>query len=333
MTCISDLIGIKNGCSDTIPVSGLYVNDLPGMSLKIADAAANSEKVNGFTLIQNRIDFASTYLSNDIRTYLQDKFVINSILESSKAGFYKDDNDIIASSNKLKGIKVTVREEPFININISKIGLRFDSVQTTNIYIYNLYTAELLYTLPITTVADEITYITVNKQIATNKQRLSLFICTDVSVSDYYDSSVLEVGNKQGCSTCQSSRYLSRISGGSLDPALSKTESNFVSANNTGGITLDYTIECDMDNYICSLGRSLSWSLLYKTGHLIMQELINSDQLNTVVMINKSRNEELLSYYEAEYIKSINQLTSNLKTPDDICFNCSPRIKKVTQLP
>jgi hypothetical protein len=301
MTCLSNLVGIKNGCSDIVPSSGLYVNDLPGMSLKIADSAANSEKVNGYFLIQNRIDFAANYLSSDIRAYLQDKFVINSVLESSKAGFYKDDNTLIATSSKLRGVKITVREEPFININISKIGLRFDSAQTTNIYIYNLYTAELLYTLPITTVADEITYITVNKQIATNKQRLSLFVCTDSSLSSFYDSSTNQIGDREGCKTCNSSKYLSRVSSGYIDSALSKTESNFVTANNTGGITIDYTIECDITNYICSLSHSLSWSLLYKTGHLIMQELINSDQLNTIVMINKTRNEELLNYYEAEY--------------------------------
>lgn len=331
MSCLSELIGIKKACTDVEPLTGLYVNDLPGMSLKIADAAANSEKTNGITLIQDRIAFAEKYLSNDIRNFMQDKFVINSVLEQTTLGIYKTDNGTIASSNKLRGIKIIVREDPFLNINISRIGLRIDDAVATNVLIYDLYKNELLYTLPITTVADEITYIEINKKIPTNKQRRALFICIDANVADQYDASVYD--GSTGCLSCHKDQYLSYATSGTLDSALSKTESNFVASSSTGGLTVDYTIECDLDNYICSLGTTLAWSLLYKTGHLIMQELMHSQQLNTIVMIDSGKNKELLEYYEAEYIKSLNQITFNIKTPKDICFQCAPKIRKVTQIP
>lgn len=331
MTCLSELIGIKKACTEYEPVTGLYINDLPGMSLKIADAAANSEKVNGITLIQDRINFAERYLANDIRNFMQDRFVINSLLEQTTIGIYKTDNSVISSSNKLRGIKIIVREDPYLNINISRIGLRLADAVTTNILIYDLYKNELLYTLPITTVADEITYIEINKKIPTNKQRRSLFICIDANISDQYNASVYE--SSVGCMSCGRDNYLSYATSGTLDDALSKTESNFVTSNSTGGLTVDYTIECDLDNYICSLGNTLAWPLLYKTGHLIMQELEHSQQLNTIVMINSEKNKELSSYYESEYIKSLNQITSNIKTPKDICFQCAPKIRKVTQIP
>jgi hypothetical protein len=331
MNCLSEIIGIKKACTDTEPSSGLYVNDLPGMSLKIADSAANSEKINGITLIEDRINFASNYIVNDFRNFLQDKFILNSILENSKVGYYKDDNSIVAATNKLKGLRINVREEPFININISRIGLRFDTSITTNILIYNLYTGELLYTLPITTVANEITYIDVNKTIATKRQRISLFVCIDASVSDHYAAYANQ--SNIGCSTCGAKKYISTVSSGQIDPASSKTETNYVTSTSTGGLTVDYSIECDMLNYICSISRSLAWPLLYKTGHLIMQELKHSQQLNTIVMINKAKNEELSTYYEQEYTKAMNQLTSNLQIPKDICFQCAPKIKKINQIP
>jgi len=331
MTCLSELIGIKKACTDIEPLTGLYVNDLPMMSLKLADAAANSEKVNGINLIQDRIAFAERYLSNDIRNFMQDKFVINSILEQTTLGIYDEDNETISSSNKLRGIKIIVREDPFLNINISRIGLRLDSVVTTNVLIYDLYKNELLYTLPITTVADEITYIEINKKIPTNKQRRSLFICIDANVADQYEAAVYDSGI--GCISCHKDKYLSYATSGTLDNALSKTEANFVASNSTGGLTVDYTIECDLENYICSMGTTLAWPLLYKTGHLIMQELEHSPQLNTIVMINSGKNKEISDYYEAEYIKSLNQITMNIKTPKDICFQCAPKIRKVTQIP
>ncbi len=331
MPCLYELIGVKKACTDIEPITGLYINDLPGMSLKLADAAANSEKVNGIKLIQDRIEFAEKYLSNDIRNFMQDRFVINSILEQTTVGIYKEDNNVIASSNKLRGIKIIVREYPYLNINISRIGLRLSTTVDTNVLIYDLYKNELLYTLPISAVADQITYINVNKKIPTNKQRRSLFICIDANVSDQYDASLYN--SSTGCMSCNQSQYLSYPTSGTLDAALSKTESNFVSSNSTGGLTIDYTIECDLDNYICSLGTTLAWPLLYKTGHLIMQELEHSDQLNTIVMIDSGKNKELADYYDAEYIKSLNQITQNIKTPKDICFQCAPKIRKVVQIP
>ncbi len=331
MSCLSELIGIKKACTDIEPLTGLYINDLPGMSLKLADSAANSEKVNGIKLIQDRIAFAEKYLSNDIRNFMQDRFVINSILEQATVGIYKEDNNIIASSNKLRGIKIIVREDPYLNINISRIGLRLNTAVDTDVLIYDLYKNELLYTIPISAVADQITYIDVNKKIPTNKQRRALFICIDANVSDQYDASLYN--SSVGCMSCNQSQYLSYPTSGTLDIALSKTESNFVAANSTGGLTIDYTIECDLDNYICSLDTTLAWPLLYKTGHLIMQELEHSDQLNTIVMINSGKNKELAEYYDAEYIKSLNQITQNIKTPKDICFQCAPKIRKVVQIP
>lgn len=333
MTCLENLIGIKKGCSDVDPVTGLYINDLPGMSLRVADAAANSEKTNGFTLIQDRIRFASEYLANDIRNYLQDKFVINSLLEQTTVGHYDEDNNTISADNRLRGLRIIVREYPYLNINISRIGLRFTDALTTNILIYDLYKNELLETIPITTIADEIVYLELNKKISTNGQRRAIFICVDGNLSDHYEASTYTSGTDYGCKSCGKGRYLSYVSSGYIDPSLSKTDGNFVSSNTTGGITVDYTIECDMSNYICSLGRSLAWPLLYKTGQLIMQDVKHSEQLNTIVMVNKDKNEELTSYYDAEYIKSINQLMSNLKLPKDICFQCAPTIKKVIQLP
>lgn len=333
MTCLEELIGIKKGCTDIEPVTGLYINDLPAMSLKLADAAAGKEKTNGFTLIQDRIRYASDYLTNDIRNYLQDKFVINSVLERTTVGHYHDDNDTTGTSANLRGLRIIVREDPYLNINISRIGIRLADAITTNILIYDLFKNEILETIPVTTVADEIVYLDVNKQVSTNGQRRALFVCIDASLSDQYNASTYMEGSEFGCKSCNQKSYLSYVSSGYINSALSKTDGNFQSSATTGGLTVDYTVECDMSNYICSLGRSLAWPLLYKTGHLIMQELKHSEQLNTIVMVNKAQNDELLAYYESEYIKSLNQLMSNLKVPKDICFDCAPSIKKVIQLP
>ena len=43
MNCLTDYIGLR-GCTDSDPISGLYINDLAGISLKSIDAIADNEQ-------------------------------------------------------------------------------------------------------------------------------------------------------------------------------------------------------------------------------------------------------------------------------------------------
>ena len=325
MECLEKLIGIR-GCQGM--EGKFYVNDLPGMTVELADAGANKETDNGIDLIKKSIAFASDYIANDIVNFIQDKF--NQVVEQLQTGYYE--GAFVPSVNRKSGINVRIKKDQFIKFTLNKVSIHLDDNIATQVFIYNLFNGELLKTIDITAVENSRVDIETDFSILSNGQDLSLFICTDSSIADHYRYTINSNGTSN-CSGCSGSKYLINERSGYISGVQNVVNSNFVTHGDTGGLSIQYNIECCSDAYVCSIKNKLSWALLYKTGAVIMHEVINSKQYNTIIIIHSEDNKELVEYYESEYKKAMNQLTSNLKLPESICFECKPRLRAVIQLP
>lgn len=334
MDCLDNLIGIGKTCAGSVPTSGLYIQDLPGISLKIADAAINEEEISGKTLIERKIGFAQDYLVNDIRNFLKDRFNILSAIEENTIGYYKEDQSITTlEAGKLKGFRIQLRERPYLQLNLHRIGIKLNATVSTSIFVYDLHQNKLIDTIAVDAVAGDIVYLDVNKKYLTNRQKLSLFICYASADSGAYNTNTYE-GTIRRCRTCAGDgNYYSYISSGYLNSALSKTDANFNASSTGNGLTIDYSVSCSIEPFVCNLSQLLAWPLLFKTGAELMVELINSRRLNSIIVIDQGTNQEMLSYFQMEYEKSMTNLCTNLRLPDDICFHCDKKIRKVSQLP
>lgn len=317
-----------------MPESGMYVQDLPGITLKIADAAVSEEEISGKTLIERKIGFAQDYLVNDIRNFLKDRFNITSEIEESTVGYYKEDQSLtLLEAGRLKGFRIQLRERPYLQLNLHRIGIKLNATVSTSIFVYDLHQNRLIDTIAVEAVAGDVVYLNINKKYLTNRQRLSLFICYDSSVAGAYNTSTYD-GIVRKCRTCaRDGSYYSYISSGYVVSALSKTDANFNASSTGNGLTVDYSVSCSIEPFVCNMSQLLAWPLLFKTGAEVMVELINSRRLNSIINIDRGTNEDMLNYFQSEYEKSMNNLCMNLRLPDDICFQCDKKIKKVSQLP
>lgn len=330
MGCLNNLIGIQSGCDSVVSESGLNISDLPGMSIKLADSIITNEDVSGKKLIEEKISFAQKYLIADIRNFLQGKFKLNSILSAETAGIYKDDNETVAAiAGRLRGIRIQVNEYNYTETQISRIGIKLTEEITDSIFIYDLTSGILLDEIEFTSVADQVVYIDVNKKYKSNNQRQSLFVCIDASLSDQYDT----FSGQRGCSSCNKSNLVSWNTSGYIAVASQKTDSNFIASSSTGGLTVDYNVSCDLERFICSMSQSIAWPLLYKAGAEILKELKYSHNLNSVVLIDIGSSDKLLELYEAEYTRSMTQISTSMRIPDDICFRCDAKLRKTIQIP
>jgi hypothetical protein len=332
MNCFDNIIGIHNLCTPVTPTSGFYIQDLRGINLSVANAAIDNETMSGVKLIQEKITFSQNAILAHLRTHLADKLKINSIIQNDTVGFYKDNLVSVASeASKLKGIRVCLNQYPYLEFSPVKIYLKLSQVVTTDVLIYDLMTGELLDTLPITTVANTPTAIIINKSYFSQKQRLHLFICIDSSVSNTYETSV----NKTSCSSCNgsySNKYIS-FSGGEIGSADQKIFSNITSSSGTNGLSIEYSLNCSLEPFLCNMGNQIAWPLLHKVGSELMKELTASRRLNSIINIDKGTNELLQKEYEDEYMASMSALLNNMKVPNDICFNCNSKVRKAVAIP
>jgi hypothetical protein len=333
MNCFDNLIGIHRSCNETEPSSGLWIQDLEGITLSVANAATDNETISGISLIEEKITFAQNAIAATLRNQLASKVRVNSILQNDTVGYYKDNlRSVSAEAGKLKGIIVRVDKYPYLEFFLSRVFLKLASSVTTNVYVYDLLSDTLLDTISITTVAKTATPVLVNKSYLTNRQRLHLFICFDSSVANTYETNMTSAG----CSNCYGQNYSNNyisFSGGSIGSADQKIDSNISSISGTNGMSIEYSLNCSVERFICSMGNQLAWPLLHKVGAEIMKELLASRRLNSIVNIDQAMNKALLEKFEAEYIASMSAILDNMKLPNDICFKCNQPVRKVVAIP
>lgn len=333
MNCLNNLIGIDKTCATDTPESGMYIQNLPGITLKIADAAVSEEGISGELLIRKKIEHSQDCIVNDLRTFLKDRFNILSVIEENTIGYYKQDQSTTAlEAGKLKGFRIQLRERPYLQFNLHRIGLKLAATVSTSVYVYDLQNNLLLDTIAVSGVAGEIVYVNINKKYLTNRQYLSLFICIDASVAGVYNSTAHE-GSGANCRSCRRGSSLTYIQSGYISSASSKTDANFNGSSTGNGLTIDYSINCSIDNFVCNLSQLLAWPLLFKTGAELMLELKYSRRLNSIVSLDSGTNESMLAYFNEQYEKAMNDLCNNLRLPEDICFKCDRKIKRVSQIP
>lgn len=336
MECFEDLVGIKNTCETPVSKSGLWLQNLQGFSLKLADSAVSEEYLSGQKLIKEKYIHAQNAIVANFRAQFQDKIKANSVIDNETVGYFPERLKLIALNNTyLKGIKIEIRNYAYFEVFISQIGLLLkDAVTGTPIYVYDLFTGKLLDTFELTTVAGQAAYINVNKAYPTKNQRLSLFICYDAGVSDSYETNITKTSI--GCSSCSTGSYNNRyaiVSGIKIDKSVQKVLGNSSATSGTSGLTVDYSISCNLDNLLCSVAGKFAWPLMYKWGAEIMAELQYSRRLNSIITIDKEMNERLRQEYENEYMSSMSALMNNMQMPNDICFSCNSRITKNVVIP
>jgi hypothetical protein len=320
MNCLDNVIGIDRKCTPVTPSSGLYIQDLPGISLKIANAAIDEETVSGISLIEEKISFAQNAILAQLRNSLANKVRVKSIIENDTIGYYQNNlQPIPLEAGKYKGIKASINNYPHLDFFIGKIYLQLNAVVTTN-------------TLPITTTANIPTAVIVNKSYSAKRQKQALLICIDSEVAGSYKTNV----TASKCSSCSDSGYSNKyisFSGSQISKVSQKIESNLESNNGTNGLSIEYSLNCSLENFLCTMGNQLAWALLHKVGSELMRELKYSRRLNSIVVLDREDNEKMLEDFEAEYMASMSAIINNIKVPNDICFECNSRIRQTTVIP
>lgn len=331
MGCLSNTIGIRSDCDTTAPDSGLYINDLPGISLNFVDATINEEYASGKDLINKKIALAEEQIKNEVYTYFNDKVYAESLIDNNRLGEYQENLQLVSSqSGKWKGIKIDLDKSGYTKLFISSISLFLASAITTDVKIFNLITGKELASKSVTTVADEPTAVTFNQEIQTERQPTVIFIAYDSGVADSRKTILSNTRYYNECSECCYSNAVFTATSGTIDKNKDLISDNLVSENNTGGLSVEYSVYCTLDNFVCNHSRLLALPLMYKVGEMLATEAMHSDRVNSYINIDD--NEGLADYMEKQYDKRMKHVLGRMRTPNDICFHCRPAVRRSIEL-
>lgn len=314
--CLNNYIGVRGLCSDTTPDSGLYLNDLPSVSLKLIANLANGEQKDFTGLIQEIKTLTFNEFESDVMNKSQEFFKTNVLLEKNITGNYKEPYQSVSQSTEYKGVSVELISNisKYLSFYINTVQLYLASDISTNIYIYNTLTGELMDTIAFDGY-EGMNRININKSYPTYGQDTNLFICYDATAINS-----IKVDNIDQSSTA--------IIRGAKVPVVSQViDSNLVYDGDSYGLVVDYNVRCDISEFICSSRDLFKYAIWWKMGSAIMFDRMTSNRLNKYTL-NKSAAEikELWEYYEEKYNDIMDSVISNLsKNEDQVCFSCSRR--------
>lgn len=333
--CFDDLIGIKSKCSTSTGSSTLFIEDT-GITADEAGYYINSEYSSGLELIQDKIRFASDIVRKTIVNHFSDHIITKSVISSERLGFYQDNlnlqSGIVATYG---GISLTLNNwQSYFNVYVNSISLQVNVTQDVNVFVYDLISGTLLDTVVVSTTANVISTTIVNKTYSSPKQKLDLIFVYD---TEGISSNTTQIYN-QGCMQCSGFNYYNYYiwsSGITVGESSSKIRSSLTSANHTSGLSVVYSVQCSVDNWLCEISNLMALPILYKTAEEVMNyACYYSNRQTSSINIDAERNKERLALYQSAYNDALQATIKKINIPrGDQCFKCEEYMRSEIILP
>ena len=310
MNCLKDYIGLT-GCGNQIPASGLFVNSLPGISLKSVEFLADAEQGN----------FLGVWEDVQTRALKRFELLVNS--EFSKEYKIKSTKYTIKTKDETFGLfpysQITLNNKYVAILIESNCGseLNFHNIQSiffrgvnipTSIS-YGIYDFETLNYLDGGNAfcASNINEIVINKKFYCHKLLIKLSENTDTYYTNTETNKIY--------SDCVD------ITFGTID-----SNYNFTSSNLNYGFNILYSNKCDWSSICCYNKEAFAIPLWYLLGSELMMERMVSDRINKYT-VDKKQAEELKAYYDSEFDRALKQAISGISLEScDCCLECDPLI-------
>jgi len=300
--CLEDFIGVK--CLTTNPKSGLWINDLEGINIRMAADIADSGYMSGLQLLQNKVNFASEIVMQELSGFMLPYFRINSVIDELLVGDFNA--NYLNPSAVDRGLKITTKNTRMMRIHVGQVNIR---IQQPNI-LHSFQIIDGLNSTSFSFVTDGNGEAVIYPNYMSSTREI--YIVMDNTSINPADTDV-----KTGCScSSKSSQYM--IANGWSGSGV---------GNNSFGIKAQVNAECRIDELVCIIAQHLRFPILYRAGLEIVKEAKATDRLNSVTLLDNDKinflYEEFTNQYNNQMKLVVNQLPELMKRIDDICVICN----------
>ncbi len=309
MECFRDYIGLE-GCSTTTPESGLFINQLPGIELKLFDKLADEQQVN-FTGVYNDIQTrAIQRFKTDIRAEFKKRYQLKSITQSIDIG-----KAVGTTSTALAGnyrgftIELDRHDQRFAYSNlqairIPEVSLFFTSTNAATIKIFDMDLGTELFSKAVAAPGSTgFTTILVNETFVARR----LFVAYDATLLAGQELDIKNLRNatissQNGCVyfDCGGNRN-AELRAGEATISSTITESDITFGNDTFGLSGIWSVICDWETFVCNNRDSFKNAFWYLLGIETMSERLNSNRLNEFTAFDRNTALSLMKQFDIKY--------------------------------
>lgn len=324
--CFENYIGIRGHCDTDPPLSGLYIDDLEGITVATASKIADGSVYGtGVEYLKAKIHQGIMLSLDEFKQYAAPLYTIRTVLNMSTPGQFN--TTYLASTLADRGVKITKRKAHYCSgcsgsngdpidmqrMFISKVTVLVNtSIANKEIFIEDGANTTTINTGPL--VAGIPKQVAVNYR-AENAEIFMYMNNVDVDVNQgavnsyYYNN----------CATCGYYKH--------NDPNL--LVQGFDGVNNTNflyGLNPEVKIDCSEEMLWCALADKLKYVLWYRAGIEVVKGWLASDRINMATMYNTDIAKMLLETWTAEYQTKYTYLQNSIREFlnqfDGSCINC-----------
>lgn len=352
LNCLKDHIGVQ-GCTATTPNSGIFVNQLPGIELKMLDKIADEQQADFNGVWDDIQERAVRRLKSDTNTFFENKsYKLKTAVQDFWMGHLIDAASQTATGTDYRGIQLELNEadDDFVPSNLQAIAIQsvdlyFTSTDPTTIVVYDLDTGEQLFTQAVAAPAST-GWTTINiYQVFTARRIFIAYDATSLAsvLMDTTDMENAVLDESCGCNKVHySAHYLCDDCGATLQGASATiaAPTTITEGDNAFGLAVRWRVECSFDRWICDNRELFTTALWYLLGAETTFERIYTDRLNGFTSFDKAKAQELNALYEAKYRGgTVNEIEHRGELPmvleginlnqSDCCLMCSADVMVV----
>lgn len=343
MKCLQNYIGIQYTGAPT-PDSGLYVNQLPGVSLKAIDFTANEDKINFIGVWNDCQTRSLKKLTTAIVNYFSKRYRVRTVHESIQLPNAYLGSDAISNSTpkgaNYRGFTYDLgySASPMAKIHIEELQIY---VQASDLPITNIPVSiyQVIDNKNANLLDDSIVFTNIvagwnTVKVSKNYNAWKIFVgydATNVNSIWMPLNRAYDMFNQQSLiqwpinSPCQAWLF-----GASSD----NPYNNLIEMNNTYGLSGLISTRCDFDSIVCARKKDFETALLYSLGSELLIERLYSDRLNRYTTIDYKKAEKLQQYLQEQSDKELYTIIDGIDLVSwDCCLNCDAQVQLVHNLP
>lgn len=335
-SCFDGIIEVKGNCTNATSYSGVYLDPL--IKLVELNDIVGAEYENGEELFYEKRAYAIQSVTSLIHTHLSEQYKADSLLKSQRVGQFQDNLlETAAQAGKLKGIYVELcNESSFLDFYLNFLEVQFNFTGDVDILIYDTIQNKLLDTVTVSAIAQNIVQVYVNKAYKSDRKKLKLFIGYDSTAVPSYRTYSFNYNG--GCWSCIDYWYKNqyvKFSGATTSLIGDKIDQNITRSGETFGLSLNYSINCNHEDWLCSHGRKLAIPIALYTAREIAAYAINvSQQANPKTFIDAEKWKARFTQFDTDFESRFSAVMQNIHLPEDRkCFHCLDKLVYAIQIP
>jgi hypothetical protein len=326
ITCLNDYIGIRGECTEVDSLSGLYINDLPGMDRNYLEALSDNE-TEDFVGVWNKVyKRAKNNFVADVLKWLPSNIRVNNVIGDGHFGEAPNettDNTILASA-EYRGVYFRVKGSELLTGIIARVSIYSRTAVGSELRIFDTLGGELLHSETLTLVAGW-NMIEVSFSARARGDVVELFVGYDGT-----NVISLETGASGNCSGA-----VATLKGATAPVAVNIQEQSLTLQDHTSGLILYYQVGCAVDHLICKNMARLQNALLYKCGiELLIETLMHNRFLSVYTLQDREIIKDNIGMFNDFYQNEVEQNMKNIKAVTDRrCVTCKSKVNSIPTLP